>query len=152
MALQQGSFSTLKVCYPGNEIPKWFKHQGEGDSIAMKLSQDWLNTNFLGFSICFVAPLPEDGIYSSYDWLSITCELHLKTKFGQIHKYSMPNYWSIFLNDLINDGKEEDMIKAVVSSDHVFIMLCEKVDIQMQLHEFYEEIEASFIMRFSAVG
>ena len=42
------------------------------------------------------------------------------------------------------------MIKAAVSSDHVFIMICEKANIQMPLHEFHDDIEASFIVRFLA--
>ena len=101
MVLQRGSFSRLKVCYPGIEIPKWFKHQGDGDKIAVKLSQDWLNTNFLGFATCFIAPFPQ--IYSSFSGLEIDCELHLKTKFGQIRKYTLPIYWAVSRRDLMND-------------------------------------------------
>ena len=145
--LQQGSFFKFEVCYPGNEVPKWFKHQGEGDSIAVKLSQDWLNNNFLRFAICFVAPLPV--IYSPYNRLDITCELHLKTKFDQIQKCCIPCF-CIDCRDFITNAEEEDMIQAGVSSYHVFIKLCKKVNIRMQLHESYDEIEASFNLRYLA--
>ena len=146
MVLQQGSFSTFEVCYPGNKVPKWFKHQGEGDSMAVKLSQDWLNNNFLGFAICFVAPLPV--IYSSYN------ALHLKTKFGHVQKCDIP-YLRIGSHDFITDEEEEDMIQAGVRSDHVFIMICEKVYRRMaQLLESCnnDEIDAYFNLRLWGVG
>ncbi|GMN36941.1 hypothetical protein TIFTF001_042541 [Ficus carica] len=139
-------FEESKVCYPGNEVPRWFKHQGKGNSIAVMLSRDWLNNNFLGFAICFVAPLPVK--YFSYHSLQASCELHLKTKFGQIQKCYIPNL-SIGRSDFVTD-EEEDMIQAGVSSDHVFIMICEEVNIQIQLHESYDEIEASFNSRYLA--
>ncbi|GMN67217.1 hypothetical protein TIFTF001_036276 [Ficus carica] len=42
------------MCYPGNEIPKWFDCQSEGSSYTIALTPQWHNANFLGFAFCLV--------------------------------------------------------------------------------------------------
>ncbi|XP_024022089.1 disease resistance-like protein DSC1 [Morus notabilis] len=108
-----GRDHSIKVCYLGNEVPKWFRHQDEGISTTMKLPHGWHNSNFMGFAFCIVAPIFPVGTvsYSSkYNgFIEITFDLHLKTKCGQIHKYDNTcggDFW-IYPDD--------------ISSDHVFV-------------------------------
>ncbi|KAL5778584.1 hypothetical protein ACOSQ2_009321 [Xanthoceras sorbifolium] len=49
---------TSVVCYPGYEIPEWFKFRSMGSLINVELPQNSLNHNFLGFVFCVVVGAP----------------------------------------------------------------------------------------------
>ncbi|XP_024024862.1 disease resistance-like protein DSC1 isoform X1 [Morus notabilis] len=139
----EGTCHTIKVCYPGNEIPKWFRHQDERISTTMKLLHGWHNSNLMGFAICILAPLiPEGaGSYSSeyYRYVEITSDLHLKTKCGQIHKYV--NNRGDF--EIHRDDEEDKITSSDISSDHVFVQYGPS-DL---FNEHPDAIEASFYFK-----
>ncbi|XP_024031844.1 disease resistance-like protein DSC1 [Morus notabilis] len=132
----EGRRHTITVCYPGNEIPKWFRHQDEGISTTMKLPCGWHNSNLMGFAICIVAPIipPGAGSYSSP--IEIKFDLHLKTNCGQIHKYHKYGNWVIH-----SDEEEEAKITSSdISSDHVFM----QYDSNNLFNKHPDVMEASF--------
>ncbi|XP_024022074.1 LOW QUALITY PROTEIN: putative disease resistance protein At4g11170 [Morus notabilis] len=143
----EGRRHTIEVCYPGNEIPKWFRHQDEGISTTMKLPHGWHNSNFMGFAICIVAPLIPAGAGSNSskcEWREeIRFDLHLKTKYGQIYKYdnnSGGDFW------IYHDDEEEEakILSSDISSDHVF-MQCVTNSL---FNRHPDAMEASFYFKF----
>ncbi|PON58531.1 LRR domain containing protein [Parasponia andersonii] len=44
----------VSICYPGNEISKWFNYQSEKSSMTIKLTPDWHENNFIGFALSTV--------------------------------------------------------------------------------------------------
>ncbi|KAK0582670.1 hypothetical protein LWI29_028353 [Acer saccharum] len=58
-----------KLCYPGNEIPKWFNFRSMGSFINVELPPNWYNHNFIGFgfALCIAATPLLDGIQSYTD-------------------------------------------------------------------------------------
>ncbi|KAK2665676.1 hypothetical protein Ddye_004250 [Dipteronia dyeriana] len=42
---------SVSFCFPGNEIPEWFRHQRRGSAVVIKLPPDWCSTKFLGFAL-----------------------------------------------------------------------------------------------------
>lgn len=78
---QSHHFRCVGICFPGDEIPRWFNHQCEGSSIKMKLDPGWYNGNFMGFALCAVISL-ETNFALEVDLL---CELCFETKSGESH-------------------------------------------------------------------
>ncbi|GMN43213.1 hypothetical protein TIFTF001_012413 [Ficus carica] len=100
------------ICYPGNEIPEWYNYQASGSSINVVLPPNWLDSNFLGFTLCLVAAFDEHNC-CVYD-LCFECEIHLKTDTYESHK---SNYVL-----RANDGSVIYKKTTIVNSDHVFFM------------------------------
>ncbi|KAL5554511.1 hypothetical protein UlMin_041912 [Ulmus minor] len=87
------------VCYPTEEIPRWFNNQSEGSSITITLPPNWYNPKtFLGFVVS-VAFFCKQG----YDVNSINCELHLKTNCGESLEYDVFKYKSSVQSSLHSD-------------------------------------------------
>ncbi|XP_024022070.1 disease resistance-like protein DSC1 [Morus notabilis] len=133
----------IGVCYPGNEIPKWFRHQDEGISTTMKLPHGWHNSNFMGYAICIVAHIIPVGAGShSSKHVEFTFDLHLKTKCGRIHKYdnnSGVDFW------IYHDDEEEEakLTSSDISSDHVFV----RCVTNSLFNRHLDAVEASFYFK-----
>lgn len=148
--MSQQGFPMVNVCYPGDEIPKWFNYKSKGPSMTIKLPPDWLNNKFHGFATCFTAAFK--GIYSPYQSLAIDCHLHLKT----IHGQSLGNVcyfpkW-IFSTKDFTDGMVEKG-SEIASSDHVFIICghC-KAEVLKKRFNCSDAIEASFNFQASVIA
>ncbi|XP_024022072.1 TMV resistance protein N-like [Morus notabilis] len=131
---------TIGVCYPGNEIPKWFRHQDEGISTTMKLPHGWHNSNFMGFAICIVASIFPAGTVSNsskymhgLQYVEIKFDIQLKTKCGQIHKYKHD------MGAFVVKSRSSD-----IRSDHVFVQCV--TDSMFNGHP--DAMEASFYLKF----
>lgn len=42
----------FQIILPGNQIPKWFKHQNKWSSISIKLDPNLCSSRWLGFAVC----------------------------------------------------------------------------------------------------
>ncbi|KAJ4710459.1 Disease resistance protein (TIR-NBS-LRR class) family [Melia azedarach] len=67
-----------RICYPGNEIPKWFKFQSMGSSITMKLLPGWFTDKLLGFGLCAVVSFPDN--HESQQEFGVWCDFKFKTE------------------------------------------------------------------------
>ncbi|XP_050367143.1 disease resistance protein RPV1-like [Argentina anserina] len=52
----KASYQTSRQLFtgPGNEIPEWYNHRGEGSSITIDLPLGWFTNSFMGFAMCVV--------------------------------------------------------------------------------------------------
>ncbi|GMN30344.1 hypothetical protein TIFTF001_048008 [Ficus carica] len=82
------------VCYPGNEIPKWFDYQSDGSSHTVALTPQWHNADFLGFVFCIVI----DGkAYREFlidmGSLGLKCKFNFKIRdTGEVHSFDWEDY------------------------------------------------------------
>ncbi|KAM6567797.1 hypothetical protein CsatA_026925 [Cannabis sativa] len=118
--------SSVSICYPGNQIPKWFNYRRNGSSIHVKLPHQWRNSNFLGFSLCVVAaPFSEDNFHQQ---IHFHCELNFLDKNGNTHKCKsfLRGY-----NSQDNNDEDTSIRLRCLNSDHLFIWY----DYGLYLHE-----------------
>ncbi|POO00355.1 TIR-NBS-LRR-like protein [Trema orientale] len=125
-------YSSVSICYPGNQIPKWFNYRSMGSSIHVKLSPHWRNSNFLGFSLCVVAaPFSE---HNDHPQIHFHCESSFRAKNGKAHTFKC------FLRGYSQDDDEDTAI-IFRNSDHLFLWY----DYGSYLHEMEDTFtEASF--------
>ncbi|XP_024030731.1 disease resistance-like protein DSC1 [Morus notabilis] len=130
--------SHIKVCYPGNRIPKWMTCQSEGSStLTIKLPSNWDRANFSGFVACIVLSF-EELYWNQRRDLDIFFEVHLKTKQGQSHRsgsFSMILEGEFFGHE---DGKE------FLRSDHVFMWYDYHKNFLKMYNEDFDAVEISF--------
>lgn len=84
----QGYIPSVNCCYPGGEVPEWFKYQCEGCSIKINLPAKWNSNDLLGFVVCVAAfgeyyphPVP----------LRLSCEFRL---LKSDHDVQEADYWT----------------------------------------------------------
>ncbi|KAI9159843.1 hypothetical protein LWI28_002417 [Acer negundo] len=83
-----GESPPASICYPENDIPKWFSFRSTGSFINMKLPSHWLNYNFLCFALSVVVmtsdPNHQCDHQGDYDnkYLNVNCEGIVKSKDG----------------------------------------------------------------------
>lgn len=112
--------NTVRTCYPGNRIPKWFSNQCKGSTATIKLPPNWLNDKFLGLATCVA--LEFDDCYDlSYLDVEIDTTIHFKENYGTTangddEKDVVCDFKVSFTHDLITEKE-----KVTISSDHVFI-------------------------------
>ncbi|XP_048320048.1 disease resistance-like protein DSC1 isoform X2 [Ziziphus jujuba] len=70
------SVSEAELCYPGDQIPKWFKNQNSGTSLKIKLPPFLNNDNFLGLAFCVVLEVNKEIPCAG---VSINFKLNFKT-------------------------------------------------------------------------
>jgi hypothetical protein len=62
--------------------PEWFSHQSWGSTVTFKLSSQWANSEFLGFSFCAVIA------YRSFSHnLEVKCTYHFHNEHGDSHDF-----------------------------------------------------------------
>ncbi|XP_062074364.1 disease resistance protein RPV1-like [Humulus lupulus] len=98
------------ICYPGNEIPVWFNYIADCSEVV-PLPSNWLNSNFLGFALSFVAEFEE--YYYSSEGLRFLIQFQVTTKSGECHKYSI-------FKKIVHRCVDEK--ECLLSSDHVFML------------------------------
>ncbi|XP_031259256.1 disease resistance-like protein DSC1 [Pistacia vera] len=72
------------ICFPGDEIPKWFTFQNTGSYITLDQSLDWHNKNFLGFLASIVV---SPGFYCGIHFYVVTCYCSVKSEDGEEQIY-----------------------------------------------------------------
>ena len=97
--------------FPGNEIPKWFRHQSAGSTITLKMAQppSASYNKLMGFAFCAVVAFPVSDCFRHEsvedDWkcnlLNVFCDWKFKSK-GFLYPH--------FLGQI-----------SPVESDHVFL-------------------------------
>ncbi|GMN27470.1 hypothetical protein TIFTF001_046145 [Ficus carica] len=110
--LYQRCDSTV-VCYPGNEIPKWFDYQSEGSSCTIALTPQWHNANFLGFAFCIVidGKACKEFSTSSVGYRDFKCKFNFKIRDTEgVHSF----YWSVF-------NVPRQLGSVPWNSDHLFL-------------------------------
>ncbi|KAJ0034167.1 hypothetical protein Pint_25780 [Pistacia integerrima] len=76
------------ICFPGDEIPKWFTFQNTGSYIPLDQSLDWHNKNFLGFLASINVVFPYEYIpYNMVPSYSVTCYCLVKSEDGKEQIY-----------------------------------------------------------------
>ncbi|PON35756.1 Leucine-rich repeat, partial [Trema orientale] len=106
-------FTTVRTCYPGNRIPKWFNNQCEGSTATINLTPNWLNKKFLGFATS--VSLEFDDCFK-FNYLDIDITIHFKANYGEEDKHC--DFRVYFITDVVEPMEKESLI---ISSDHVFI-------------------------------
>ncbi|KAJ7951587.1 putative disease resistance protein (TIR-NBS-LRR class) [Quillaja saponaria] len=101
---------SLVICFPGNDIPEWFKFQSMGtvSSVAVNLPPNWFNPKLTGFAVCLVAAF--ENVYERKAYTDIRFRCHLKTDSLDMHFCS-----TAFLQSSLGHGFR------YFDSDHVFI-------------------------------
>ena len=101
------------MCYPGNEIPKWFDYQSEGSSYTIALTPQWHNANFLGFAFCLVidAKAHKEFLTFAVGHLYFECKFNFKIKDT---KEVCSFYWSGY-------RVPQELGSVPLNSDHLFL-------------------------------
>ncbi|GMN55357.1 hypothetical protein TIFTF001_024476 [Ficus carica] len=134
--LNSRSGSTI-VCYPGNEIPKWFDYQSEGSSYTIALTPQWHNANFLGFTFCLVidAKAYKEFLTFQVDLLYFKCKFNFKIRdTEEVCRF----YWSVF-----NVPRQLDSVP--LNSDHLFLWYQHQ-----DYNDYHDAVEVS--LEFSLVN
>ncbi|XP_062113644.1 disease resistance-like protein DSC1 [Humulus lupulus] len=135
---QVPEYSSVSICYPGYQIPKWFNYRCRGSSIHVKLRPQWWNSNFLGFSLCLVAaPFSE---CDSHTQIHFHCELKFRDKNGKTHTFKS------FLRGYSQDNDEDTSIRWL-NSDHLFLWY----DYGLCLHELEADTFTEAWFEFFAI-
>ncbi|XP_050210681.1 disease resistance protein RPP2B-like [Mercurialis annua] len=93
------------VCFPGTEIPGWFRYQTTGDSITILLSTNWYDNRFVGFTFCAVIELENHRYENGFTFL---CKCVIENENGGE---------LAFTSEEIGEWRDQIMFE----SDHVFI-------------------------------
>nr|XP_048320577.1 disease resistance-like protein DSC1 [Ziziphus jujuba var. spinosa] len=105
-------YISLKMCYPGDEIPKWFTNQTPGTSMNIMLPPYWNNDNFLGLALCVVFDRKK---FEPFLYVNIECKLTFKTTDDE-HSHEF------------DDGLR--LNHGIISPDHMFIWSVSKSFLQ----------------------
>lgn len=126
----------ISICYPGNEIPKWFSNQCEGSSIDVKLSPNWNKDHFMGFALCAVVSFEDN--FSNCDYPIFSSEFCFKTHHNESEEFE----WSFYDNRC--HFREEDRISnTLLRSDHIF--MCYELSYHDEnYHDYFDATEVSF--------
>ncbi|GMN55122.1 hypothetical protein TIFTF001_024239 [Ficus carica] len=121
----------LEVCYTGDRIPKWMRHQSEGHStLTIKLPPNWHSSNFTGFVACVALSFEELIYLRSHQSraMKICCEVHLKTKCDIFLKLT-----NFYICARISQTEEQEVLR----SDHVFMWYeCDKDYLKKFMKEY----------------
>ncbi|KAJ4722978.1 Disease resistance protein (TIR-NBS-LRR class) family [Melia azedarach] len=107
-----------EICYPGSEIPEWFKFRSTESSATLELLPGWFNNKFMGFAFCVVVSFPSNNIHESQQQdYGVWCDFKFKTD------QDGDDHWQVASS--MSVGKI-----CYVESDHVilayhFRMFCE---------------------------
>ncbi|GMN62931.1 hypothetical protein TIFTF001_032007 [Ficus carica] len=121
VASKYGGDHTTEICWPGNGIPKWFKHHSpdQESSINVTLPSSRLDDTFLGFVFCVVVDFKDcnlDGDFEMYG------ESHCEFADGFVSTSRRTWNWHWNIHDSDNNGdKPTDKSSRAVNSPHVFI-------------------------------
>ncbi|GMN55699.1 hypothetical protein TIFTF001_024816 [Ficus carica] len=72
---QKDESGGINICYPGEEIPKWFNFQTEGRSMNVRLPYN--PKSLMSFAFCFICKQPE-----CKEITHLECEINVKTIYG----------------------------------------------------------------------
>ncbi|KAJ4722982.1 Disease resistance protein (TIR-NBS-LRR class) family [Melia azedarach] len=116
------------ICYPGSEIPTWFRFQSMGSSTTIKVLPGWFTDKFLGFALCAIISGNLESIFQ------VRCEFKFKTEDGN---------WQI-ASDLFVGNVD------YMESDHVllgyhFRMYCED-DHYIHINETAQDYNLQFYL------
>ncbi|KAJ7951593.1 putative disease resistance protein (TIR-NBS-LRR class) [Quillaja saponaria] len=119
---------SLVICFPGNDIPEWFKFRsmGTGSSVTVNLPPNWFNPKLMGFAVCLVAAF--DNVYERKAYTDIRFRCHLKTDSVDMHSSS-----TAFLQSSLCHGFR------YFDSDHVFIWTYNHKSFKREVNEMKAE-------------
>lgn len=105
-----------EICWPGNTIPKWFKHQSEKSSVSIELSSNnFDDQTFLGFVFCVVIDFKDCNLQDGD--LKIFCQ----TRFTMPGGFHSAMRWSWIWHLKYHDRDNAWMDKTHANSPHVFL-------------------------------
>ncbi|XP_010536285.1 PREDICTED: inactive disease resistance protein RPS4-like [Tarenaya hassleriana] len=103
----------VSVCFPGIDIPLWFRHQRTGSSMKTTLPPHWCDSRFIGFSLCVVVSFK--GYEDRTSRFSVRCRFNFKNEDGESISFSCNlGGWN---EPCGSSGHEPRRL----SSDHVFV-------------------------------
>ncbi|GMN55714.1 hypothetical protein TIFTF001_024827 [Ficus carica] len=119
----------IKMCYPGEEIPKWFNFQTEGRSMNIPYNPKSL---FIGFAFCFIVKQPKRK-----EITYLKCEMNVKTIDG--------NEWKTRCDDVVSGRFHLENRKSLHVLMTTFMMAnqmmsptrANKVDFKRLLEQLY---------------
>ncbi|KAJ0093679.1 hypothetical protein Patl1_26362 [Pistacia atlantica] len=114
------------ICFPGDEIPKWFTFQNTGSYITLDQSLDWHNKNFLGFLASIVV---SPGFYCGIHFYVVTCYCSVKSEDGEEQIY-ITEHESIGVNKS-STGR--------TWSDHVLFSFHSITEFVFKEHKYYHD-------------
>ncbi|KAI9185857.1 hypothetical protein LWI28_011338 [Acer negundo] len=97
----EGALLSVRMCYPGSEIPECFIIQSSGSSINVNLPPNWSNYNFLCFAFCVVVVIPDPDHqcdqHRDYEsgYFEVNYECNIKSKDGDPRSFGNPDsvFW-----------------------------------------------------------
>ncbi|KAJ6855344.1 disease resistance-like protein DSC1 isoform X1 [Populus alba x Populus x berolinensis] len=117
-------------CLPGGVSPQWLSHQSWGSTVTCQLSSHWVNSEFLGFSLCAVI-----AFHSFSHSLQVKCTYHFSNEQGDSHDlYCYLHGWydeKLIDSDHIIIGFDPCL---VAKEDYVFSEYS-KVSVEFQLED-----------------
>ncbi|KAL5776193.1 hypothetical protein ACOSP7_009119 [Xanthoceras sorbifolium] len=96
----------LGMCYPGSEMPEWFRNQVELPP------HSWYNREFLGFALCAVVSFNR-GRFDDNCFMTVSYKCHFETNHGKPVELD---------GSLIIRGYQEDRKTQYIYSDHVLFV------------------------------
>ncbi|TXG68944.1 hypothetical protein EZV62_003879 [Acer yangbiense] len=99
------------ICYPGSEIPEWFKFRSNESFINVELPPDWFDYNYAGFVLSVVVAPCLDHQDDEVEYWRIEWNCNLKPKDGDPCVRT-----GLFYVDI---NEEQD-----IRSNHVFVYSC----------------------------
>ncbi|KAK0600237.1 hypothetical protein LWI29_012943 [Acer saccharum] len=80
--------SQFHIRLPGSDIPEWFDNWSNASSAEISLSPNWLNDEFMGFSVCAVFAI------SDHSDEEIHCAMTIKTGLFKF-SFAIPGYTTV---------------------------------------------------------
>lgn len=74
---------TSSVCFPGRNVPDWFRNQTQGFSLTIKLPSQSATDQFLGFVLCAVVDFGYS--FKTSDGFQVRCIYHIKNEDEDSH-------------------------------------------------------------------
>ncbi|KAK0596309.1 hypothetical protein LWI29_014531 [Acer saccharum] len=99
------------ICYPGSEIPEWFKFRSNESFINVELPPDWFDYNYAGFVLSVVVAPCLDHQDDEVEYWRIEWNCNLKSEDGDPCVRT-----GLFYVDI---NEEQD-----IRSNHVFVYSC----------------------------
>ncbi|KAL5843284.1 hypothetical protein ACOSQ3_009250 [Xanthoceras sorbifolium] len=106
----------FSICFPGSDIPSWFRYQSLGSSVNIQLPLDSLgNRKLVGFALCVVLVFDELCIDNRFT-VEVSYRCCCETKHGDLLFPSI-----IFEGDLTIDSMQDVAEKLFIDLDHVVL-------------------------------
>ncbi|KAF3449355.1 hypothetical protein FNV43_RR10083 [Rhamnella rubrinervis] len=131
---------SMVFCYPGDDIPDYFKSHDSGTTINIDLRPNWCDANFLGFALCFVLDLSDQiGSEILFDHIKIECVFSFMNDDGDVeYPCKVPVKWFLKCSKL--------------NSDHVLMLYDNNLSCKMLQENFganWSSIRSSIVTKAS---